>query len=70
MDGEDETPDDLRWNGEGKKFFLINQEHVEDIFEASNHNIIKVRSESCNKIVHSKTKANPIDLCWTAHPKL
>ena len=50
MNGDDELPDDLRYNGEGKKNCCINQEHAEDSFEASNFNISKVRSESCNKI--------------------
>ena len=32
MDGEDETSDDLRYNGEGKKNCCINWEHAEDSF--------------------------------------
>ena len=67
MDGEDQPPDELRYDGEGKKLFSMNREHVEDSFEANNHNISKVRSESRNKIVHSKTQSKPIDLSWTAH---
>ena len=69
-DGEDEPPDDLRYNGEGKKNCCINREHAEDSFEASNHIISKVRSERCNIITQSKTQANPIDLSRTAHPQL
>ena len=69
MDGEDEPPDYLRYNGEGKKIRSINREHAEDSFEANNCNISKVRSESCNKIVQSKTQAKPINLSRTAHPK-
>ena len=48
----------------------MNREHAEDIFEATNHNISKVRSKSRNKIVQSKTQAKPIELGWTAHPQL
>ena len=32
MDGKDDPPDDLRYNGEGKKNHYMNQEHVEDSF--------------------------------------
>ena len=32
MDREDEPPDDLRYNGEGKKNRCMNQEHTEDSF--------------------------------------
>ena len=70
MDREDEPPDDLRYNVEGKKNRCITWEHLEDIFEASNRNTRKVRSESCNRIVMSTTQAKPIDLSWTAHPQL
>ena len=70
MDGEDQPPDDLRYNGEGKKLFSMNREHVEDSFEGSNHNISKARSESCNTIVQSKKKAKPIDLSRPSHPQL
>ena len=55
MDGEEKTPDDIRYNGEGKKNCCMNQEHAEDSFEVNNRNIRKVRRESCNTIVHSKT---------------
>ena len=55
MDGEEKTPDDLRYNGEGNKNRCMNQEHAEDIFEANNCNISKVRSEIRNTIVKSKT---------------
>ena len=69
MDGEDETPDDLRWNGEGKKFFLINQEHVEDIFEARNCNTSKVRSKIRNIIAQLNTQAKTTGLIQTTHLK-
>ena len=62
MDGEDDPPDDLRSNVEGKKNCCMNREHVEDSFEANNHNISKVRSESRNKIVQSKTKVQAYQL--------
>ena len=62
MDGEDEPPDDLRYNGEGKK-------NRKDSFEANNSNIRKVRSKSRNKIAQSKTQAKPINLGRTAHPQ-
>ena len=32
MDGEDELPDDLRYNGEGKKNCCMNRENAEDSF--------------------------------------
>ena len=32
MDGEDDPPDKLRYNGEGKIFLYINREHAEDSF--------------------------------------
>ena len=48
----------------------MNWEHAEDSFEANNLNISKVRSESRNTIVQSKTQAKPIDLSQTAHLKL
>ena len=67
MDGGNEKPDDLRYNGEGKKNRCINREHAEDSFEARNHNIVKVRSKRRNKIAQSTTKAKPIDLSQTAH---
>ena len=67
MDGEDDTPDNLRYNGEGKKNCCMNREHAEDSFEAINCNISKVRSEIRNIIVHSTTQAKPIDLSRTAH---
>ena len=44
----DYPPDDLRYNVEGNKHCYINQEHAEDIFEASNRKISKVRSEGHN----------------------
>ena len=69
MDGEDNPHDDFRYNGEGKKNWCMNREHAEDIFEAKNCNISKVRSESRNIIVQSKTQANPIYLIQTAHPQ-
>ena len=68
MDGEDEPPDDLRYNGEGKKHCCINQEHAADSFEASNCNIRKVRSESLNTISQLTTQAKPINLSRTTHP--
>ena len=67
VDGEEEPPDNFRYNGKGRKNRCMNREHVEDSFEANNHNISKVRSESRNKIVQSKQKSKPIDLSWTAH---
>ena len=51
MDGEEDPPDELRYNGEGKKNRFMNQEHDEDSFEANNCNISKVRRESRNIIV-------------------
>ena len=69
MDGEDQPPDDLRYNGEGKKNCCFNQEHAEDKFEAINRNTSKVRSESRNTIAHSTTQAKPVDLSWTVHPQ-
>ena len=60
MDGEDNPPDDLRYNGEGKKKCCMNREHADDSFEANNRNISKVRSESRNKIVQLKIQAKPI----------
>ena len=44
MDGQDYPPDDLSYNGEGKKSCCMNQEHAEDIFEANYRNTSKVRS--------------------------
>ena len=67
MDGEDETPDCLRYNGEGKKNLCINWEHSEDSFEASNRKISKFRSKICTTIAQSTTQAKPIDLSWTAN---
>ena len=67
MDGEDEQPDDLRYNGESKKNCCITSEHVEDSFEARNCNTIKVRGKSRNTIAQLTTKVKPIDLGWTAH---
>ena len=55
MDGEDEPPDDLRYNREVKKNGCMNQKNVEDSFEANNRKISKVRSKSPNTIVQSKT---------------
>ena len=69
MDGEDNPPYDLRYNGEFNKNSCMYLDHAEDSFEANNRNIIKVRSKSRNKIVQSKTQAKPIDLSRTAHPK-
>ena len=69
MDGEDDPPDDLRYNREGKKNRCMNQEHAEDSYEANNHIISKVRSKSRNTIVQSKTQAKPINLSLTAHPQ-
>ena len=66
MDGEDEPPDDLRYNGEGKKNRCMNREHAEDSFEASNCNTGKVRSKSRNEIAQS---TKPINLSQTAHPQ-
>ena len=70
MNGEEEPTDDLRYNGEGKKNCCINRENAEDSFEASDHNITKVRSKSRNTIAHSKTKAKPIKLIQTTYPQL
>ena len=70
MYGEDETPDDLKYNGEGKNNRCITQEHAEDSFEASNRDISKVRSKSRNTISKLTTLAKPINLSRTAHPKL
>ena len=67
MDGEDEPPDDLEYNGEGKKNICIKREHAEDSFEASNRNISKVRSKIRNTIAQPKTQAKPVDLSRTAH---
>ena len=50
MDGEDDPPDDLRYNGEGKENCCINWEHAEDSFEANDRNISKVRSKIRNTI--------------------
>ena len=69
MDEEEEPPDELRYNGEGKKNRCMNWEHAEDSFEANNHNISKFKSESRNQIVQSKTQAKHIDLSRTAHPQ-
>ena len=69
MDGEDEPPDDLRYNGEGNKNRYMKREYAEDSFEASNCKTINVRSKSRNTILQSKTQAKPIDLSWTAHPQ-
>ena len=55
MDGEEEPPDELRYNGEGKKNCCINQEHAEESFEVRNHNISKVMSKTHNKIAKPKT---------------
>ena len=51
MDGEGKPPDDLRYNGEGKKHIGMNRDHAEDSFEAKNRNISKVRSEIRNTIM-------------------
>ena len=69
MDVEDEPPDDLRYNGEGKKNRCMNREHTEDSFEANNRNISKVRSKSRNTIAHLKRQAKPIYLIRTSHPQ-
>ena len=55
MDGEDDPPDDLRYNGEGKKNRCINRVHAEESFESRNHNISKARSKSRNAIAQSTT---------------
>ena len=70
MDGEDKQPDDLRYNGEGKKYFWTTQEHAEDSFEASNCNTSKGRSKIRNEIAQSTNLYNPINLSWTTHPQL
>ena len=67
MDGEDNPPDDLRYNGEGKKNSCITREHSENVFEVRNCNTSKVRSKIRNKIAQSITQAKPIDLIRTAH---
>ena len=64
-----EPPDDLRYNVEGKKNCCMNREHAEDIFEASNRNISKVRNKTHNTIVQSKTQAKPINLSRNDHPQ-
>ena len=69
MYGEDDPPDDLRYNGEGMKNRCMNREHAEDSFEANNHNISKVRSKIRNTIVQSKTHSSFINLSRTAHPQ-
>ena len=70
IDGEDTPPDNLRYNGEGKESRCINREQAEKKFEASNFNISKVRSKSCNTIARSKTQAKSIKLSRTTHPQL
>ena len=55
MDGEDGSPDDLRYNGEDKKNRSITREHAEDSFEARNCNTSKVRSKSRNTIFQLTT---------------
>ena len=68
MDGEDNTPDNLRYNIEGTKNRCITQEHAEDSFEARGRYTSKVKSKSRNEIAHSTTMAKPINLIRTAHP--
>ena len=70
MDREEDTPDNLRNNQEGKKKCCITWEHAEDSFEASNCKTSKVRSKIRNTIARSTTQAKPIDLSQTAHPEL
>ena len=70
MDGEDNPTDEIRYNGEGKKNRCMNWEHAEDSFEAKNRKISKVRSESRNTIVQSKTQSKPINLSRTAHMQI
>ena len=70
MDGEDEPTYELMYDGKGKKNHCMNREHAEDSVEANNCSISKLRSESRNKTVQSKTQAKPIDLSRTAHPQL
>ena len=55
IEGEDEPPDDLRYNGEGKKNCCINREHAEDSFE-----------ESIPTLSRSEAKA-AIQLCSQPH---
>ena len=55
MDGEDNLPDDLRYNGEGKKSRCINRDHAEDSFEASSLNTSKVKRKTLNIIAQSTT---------------
>ena len=62
MDGEDKPPDNLRYNGEGKKNLCINQDYAEENFEESNCNASKVRSKSRNTIAQSTTQSKPINL--------
>ena len=69
MDEEDDPPDDLRYNGEGKKHRCMNRKHAEDSFEPNNSNISKVRNVSRNTIAQSKTQAKPINLSRTTHPQ-
>ena len=70
MDEEEEPPDNLRYNGEGKKNCCIIREHAEDSFEASNCNTSRVITEIRIAIVQLTKQANPIDLSGTAHPQL
>ena len=70
MDEEDKPPDNLRYNGEGKKSYCTNREHAEDSCEAINHNTDKIRIKIRNEIVQSTNLAKPIDLRCTAYPQL
>ena len=69
MDEEDKPPDNLRYNGEGKKSYCTNREHAEDSCEAINHNTDKIRIKIRNEIVQSTKLAKPIKISRTAHPK-
>ena len=55
MDGEDEPPDDIRYNGEGKKSCCITREHAEDSFKVSSLNTSKFRDKTWNIIEQSTT---------------
>ena len=68
MDGEEELPDDLSYDGECEKNCCMNRENAENTFEANNCNISKVRSEIRNTIIQSKTKTKAINLSQTTHP--
>ena len=69
MDGEYNPPDELRYNGYDNKNHCINREHAEEIFEASNRKISKVRIKRRNTSAQSNIQAKRINLSCTAHPQ-